>query len=91
MLFLRYDASWFREKLVNVNLGKCKEFSTPVKQIINDKYLSGQKYTEIGRDLKIPRNIIYSLIQRYFARGKKRGLQEVAEKEKWTTEKLTNW
>lgn len=53
-----------------------------MKQIINDKYLSGQKYTEIGRDLKIPRNIIYSLIQRYFARGKKRGLQEVAEKEK---------
>lgn len=50
-------------------MGKCKEFSTPVKQIIVDKYLSGQKYADIGRDLKIPRNSIYSVIQQYLARG----------------------
>lgn len=46
-------------------MGKCK----PVKQIIVDKYLSGQKYADIGRDLKIPRNSIYSVIQQYLARG----------------------
>lgn len=40
-----------------------------MKQIINDKCLSGQKYADICRDLKIPCNIIYSLIQQYFARG----------------------
>lgn len=47
-----------------------------MKQIIVDKYLSGQKYTDFGRDLKIPRNSIHSVIQRYLARGtEKRALR----------------
>lgn len=40
-----------------------------MKQIIVDKYLSRQKYADIGRDLKIPRNNIYSVIERCLARG----------------------
>lgn len=62
--FVKYDVSSVREDLVNVNIGKCKEFSTPVKQVIVDKYLSGEKYADIGRDLKIPRNSIYSVIRK---------------------------
>lgn len=58
-----------------------------MKQIIVDKYLSGQKYTDFGRDLKIPRNSIYLVIQRYLARGtEKRALrsgrkQQMADRE----------
>lgn len=62
-----------------------------MKQIIVDKYLSGQKYADIGRDLKIPRNGIYSVIQRYLARGTVKRAIRSGRKRKWTTEKLGNF
>lgn len=71
-----------RIDLVNVNMGKCKEFSTPVNQNIVDKYLSGQKNADICRDLKIPCNSIYSVIQRYLARGTVRRAPRSGRKQK---------
>lgn len=53
-----------------------------MKQIINDKCLSEQKYADICRDLKIPRNIIYSLIQRHFAKGTEKRAQRSGRKGK---------
>lgn len=58
MSYVKSDFTWVTEDLVNVIMGKCKDISTPVKQIIVNKYLSGQNYADNDRDLKILRNSI---------------------------------
>ena len=50
-------------------MGKSRDFTSHVKQMIVDKYLSSQKYADIARDLTLPRNSVYAVVQRFFTRG----------------------
>lgn len=50
-------------------MGKSKELSTSIKELIVTKHQRGESYADIGRQLGLARNSVYCVVQRCLSRG----------------------